>query len=96
MSRVSVTTLSRWTSVDSGVILATGASGIDATTSVSLFGRTKLNGLYRSSAVRSRCQCLLVLSDTFVESLYDDGLHAGLGAGPNYCQSHMFWWTHGY
>ena len=20
---------------------------------------------------------------------------SGLYAGPNYCQSHMFWWTHG-
>ena len=45
MSRVSLTTLSRWTSVASGVTLDLGASGIDATTSVSLYGRTEPNGL---------------------------------------------------
>ena len=55
-----ITTLSRSTFVISGVTFAIGTSDIDTTTSVSLFGRTRLNGY----TVQSRCQCPLVLSDT--------------------------------
>jgi len=41
-----ITTLSRSRSVFSGVTFAIDTTGIDATTSISLFGKTRLNGLY--------------------------------------------------
>ena len=31
--------------------------------------------------------------DGLLQNLYKG--NAGLHAGPHYCQSHMFWWTHG-
>ena len=41
-------------------------------------------------------QCYRILSRDLAEQVCQGMKCApGLYAGPNYCQSHMFWWTHG-